>query len=1082
MKKTTLLWGALLAAFALQACNNTEDSTKMDPAASEMPSDNDLKGDSIWKTPDGKNVVAMGQIALGGDGQMAIDTQTQNGAFIGIGINDATLCGDGRDAGCTAACPEPCLAPGYPVGCGACPSRGTFGGGIITANVTLNNTTGTGSYGSCSLQDLTVCSTDPVVTVDECQPNGTVNSCNGLPVTNGGTFASGEPEDTIPGGIMAGLCQDGATACGNAQSFTNGANITCGGAGTCTGVGETGAACLAGADATYGTVDDDLSLCVTPGTATCTAPVALQIGDGMCWSGCGTCTAGRDFNCAEFQYTGHNTNFGGTSGDLKCTGAPYSLANGNVAADTIALGTVLQGGSAPFSIQINAGDSSFCVHTFLILDDPYGDLAGFGCTSTCGDGFIALNADTPEVCEPKRGSALTTPPDATPLIPNDIGCDDVNTECIGCGVCVPAGSLCGNGILGDDPSEQCDDNNNVAGDCCSPTCQFEANGASCGGAADTCEVQDTCDGAGTCTDNGFVAAGTTCRASIGGGSVPPGTCDPEEQCDGVSAACPADVFAPAASPCDDGAAPAGDTCDGAGMCIGAGCVCGDGSTVGCPGEACDDGINNGTTTCGCNGSCQFPTAATLCRAGSGDICDPDEFCDGAGACDADVVAPGTTECRAAADVCDVAENCTGVALAACPADGVAAGGTVCRADSDGAAPNGGCDAEEQCDGVAVTCPADLSEVDGTFCDNAPSGAEPEQDTCQAGTCTDPAPPSTFVTTVVPIKGTSADTYNSAGSDGDYNTGMTSGDASIEWYTSLPNDPQVTNYGTDKVWADVSFSAALAGGDVVSCTINPGAIAADVSDCGTGDLTCKVFGAHPELTAVVSDAQTPGPVTGTFPDELDTALAISMTCQVNATAPVVANGDVALGTVGVPDGKLAPGGAGSFAARVVYYCADGTTQDCSDANAGGDATVGIRANLAVIHVDPAVFSCAGNCGVSGGVRSNPANAYGFPENSGPCNGQVNPAIVSCVDVGGNAIGVTGPAVGGACTGWMVGNIATCNLAHGAQAAGTYTVIDTTTISADFLYYLNGGGGLPIRGLDAGFNPLPTANVSGQVIFN
>src|SRR5206468_5095592 len=32
-------------------------------------------------------------------------------------------------------------------------------------------------------------------------------------------------------------------------------------------------------------------------------------------------------------------------------------------------------------------------------------------------------------------------------------------------------SICGNGFL--DPGEQCDDGNTLAGDCCSPTCQFE---------------------------------------------------------------------------------------------------------------------------------------------------------------------------------------------------------------------------------------------------------------------------------------------------------------------------------------------------------------------------------------------------------------------------------------------------------------------------------------------------------------------------------------------------------------------------------------------------------------------------------
>jgi len=53
---------------------------------------------------------------------------------------------------------------------------------------------------------------------------------------------------------------------------------------------------------------------------------------------------------------------------------------------------------------------------------------------------------------------------------------------------------CGDGHV--DPGEQCDDGNNVDGDCCSARCRFEAAGVSC--AVDAC-VPGQCDGAGTCT-------------------------------------------------------------------------------------------------------------------------------------------------------------------------------------------------------------------------------------------------------------------------------------------------------------------------------------------------------------------------------------------------------------------------------------------------------------------------------------------------------------------------------------------------------------------------------------------------------
>src|SRR5262245_1917353 len=67
--------------------------------------------------------------------------------------------------------------------------------------------------------------------------------------------------------------------------------------------------------------------------------------------------------------------------------------------------------------------------------------------------------------------------------------------------------ICGNGIL--DPTEQCDDGNTVAGDCCSPTCTFEPAGQACDD-GNVCTINSTCDGAGVCTVVGFTD-GTPCN-------------------------------------------------------------------------------------------------------------------------------------------------------------------------------------------------------------------------------------------------------------------------------------------------------------------------------------------------------------------------------------------------------------------------------------------------------------------------------------------------------------------------------------------------------------------------------------------
>lgn len=152
--------------------------------------------------------------------------------------------------------------------------------------------------------------------------------------------------------------------------------------------------------------------------------------------------------------------------------------------------------------------------------------------------------------------------------------------------------------------------------------------------------------------------------------------------------------------------------------------CGDG-TLQADVEACDGDL------C-CAETCVPLAAATVCRTGSGDSCDPDETCDGSsGSCPDDVLASNVTVCRVGSgDTCDPDETCSGTAGEACPDDAVLSGGTVCRAGSGDV-----CDPEEQCSGTAgEACPDDTVAVDGTDCEDGTFCSV--MDTCQTGVCVD----------------------------------------------------------------------------------------------------------------------------------------------------------------------------------------------------------------------------------------------------------------------------------------------------------------------------------------------------------
>jgi hypothetical protein len=147
--------------------------------------------------------------------------------------------------------------------------------------------------------------------------------------------------------------------------------------------------------------------------------------------------------------------------------------------------------------------------------------------------------------------------------------------------------------------------------------------------------------------------------------------------------------------CDDGNECTDDTCDTtSGSCRftpkAEGTTCGDPSDT-----VCDN-----PDTCSAEGFCQdnFEPTTTECRA-STDVCDPAEFCDGAGACDPDVIEPNGTSCDDG-QFCTTPDTCT---------DGVCGGPA--RNCDDGLF----CTGTEICDEVADACVSSGDPCSGAEC-------------------------------------------------------------------------------------------------------------------------------------------------------------------------------------------------------------------------------------------------------------------------------------------------------------------------------------------------------------------------------
>jgi MYXO-CTERM domain-containing protein len=275
-------------------------------------------------------------------------------------------------------------------------------------------------------------------------------------------------------------------------------------------------------------------------------------------------------------------------------------------------------------------------------------------------------------------------------------CGDLGVECLiydtcdGNGVCNDNGFEVNGTPCGDAGDSECDNPDACGDGACLP--RLEPSGAPCGDQGVACHVDDTCDGAGTCSDNGLATEGAPC------GNTTATECDAADTCD-AAGVCHTNLAVSGAACGDQGiACHVDDTCDGAGACtdngtLANGTACGDASDTEC----------DNADTC-LDGACA-PTPEALgaaCGDASESECDAADTCDGVGACQPNHDASGAP-CGDQGSECLVDDTCDG--LGVCVDNGLAPDGTACTAGS---------------------CAAGVCEDDG-----GPAGPQPEGCDCRA---------------------------------------------------------------------------------------------------------------------------------------------------------------------------------------------------------------------------------------------------------------------------------------------------------------------------------------------------------------
>lgn len=328
----------------------------------------------------------------------------------------------------------------------------------------------------------------------------------------------------------------------------------------------------------------------------------------------------------------------------------------------------------------------------------------------CRAASAGMECDFSETC---TGTSAVCPPD----VPQPNGF-----------VCRPAAGVC-------DLVEVCDG--------VSKLCPSDAKSmAVCRPQNGVCDVAEACNGGNNCPADGFANASTMCRGAVD-------SCDAQENCPGNSPNCPADGVKPNGTACpSDGNACTLDQCNGVSTACqhpagNAGAICRPdtgacdvaetctGMSTTCPPDAFEppgttctsDGLPCTVDQCDGSNNCLHPAgnAGATCRSAAG-LCDVAEQCDGvATTCPPDDIVPSGTVCRAASpgNLCDEAEVCDG-ASTACPADAVKPSATVCRPAA------GDCDLAEACDGVSKLCPSDAFAPSSTECRASAGGCDPAE--------------------------------------------------------------------------------------------------------------------------------------------------------------------------------------------------------------------------------------------------------------------------------------------------------------------------------------------------------------------
>ena len=231
----------------------------------------------------------------------------------------------------------------------------------------------------------------------------------------------------------------------------------------------------------------------------------------------------------------------------------------------------------------------------------------------------------------------------------------------------PAGCDCNDMNSNVYPGRPCEtDDKECTIDICDPELSGECLhieeevGRACGEApVGACDAQNTCNSDGTCTDN-VKPYPFVCRVTNG-------FCDNKEVCDGKNKECPTEGYKPIGTICGDpisGACDEADICDGQGSCIYK--VASNGTLCRAAQDACDvsefcDGLS---AECPAN---MYAMAGTICGPVPTLVCDRQNTCNTNGVC-IDNIAPHTTLCRESRNfICDSDEYCNGIDPD-CPSD------------------------------------------------------------------------------------------------------------------------------------------------------------------------------------------------------------------------------------------------------------------------------------------------------------------------------------------------------------------------------------------------------------------------------